>query len=104
MRPENRVLKATIAAKTEALKQADEEMERAASRLTEYSRDMDEVLASFRRWGDRPDKDRGWFLLARVSGAVPLGPLARTRRVYTIRAIRSFWFLCEFVDFQLLEH
>ena len=38
------MLKATIAAKTEALKQADEEMERAASRLTEYSRDMDEVL------------------------------------------------------------
>lgn len=49
--PENRVLKATIAAKTEALKQADEEMERAASRLTEYSRDMDEVLARLQALG-----------------------------------------------------
>lgn len=48
---ENRVLKATIAAKTEALKQADEEMERAASRLTEYSRDMDEVLARLQALG-----------------------------------------------------
>ena len=47
-----------------------------------------------------------WFPLARVRSAVPRASgsaIARTRRVYIIRAIRSFWFLCEFVDFQLLE-
>jgi hypothetical protein len=48
---ENRQLASAIAAKTEALHQADEEMERAAGRLTEYSQAMDDVLARLQALG-----------------------------------------------------
>ena len=48
---ENRQLASAIAAKTEVLHQADEEMERAAGRLTEYSQAMDDVLARLQALG-----------------------------------------------------
>ena len=47
----NRALAASLAAKTEGLHQADEELERAALKLTSYSQGLDDVLARLQALG-----------------------------------------------------